>query len=162
MAMNRKNMRVNGHKHRVLAHFATRSVPTSLGLVLVGLVIIWLPDRFVRGGDNRQLWETIYRVLGFVSLCLGTACLFAKYRSRRQMPQTVASLNSPPKGAQAGADRPPELKWRQFAIVVLIAVAIGGFFIHHLWKTHQSSLAVSMVVFVVSLLGYLGSLLSQR
>lgn len=127
MAMNRKNMRVNERKHRVLAHLATRSDPTSLGLVLIGLVIIWMPDRFVRGGDNRQLWETVYRVLGFVSLCLGTACLFAKYRSRRQKPQTVASLNSPPNSAQAGCARTPGFKWWQFAITALIAVAIEGF-----------------------------------
>jgi hypothetical protein len=156
MAMNRKNIRVDEDRHRVLSHLATRSVPTSLGLALIGLIIIWMPDRFVRGGDNLQLWETVYQVLGFVCLCLGTACLFGKYRSRRQKPQTVASLNSPPNSAQAGFARTPGFKWWQFASIALIAVAIDGLFIHALWTTHQISLAFSMVVFVISLFGYLG------
>ena len=40
--------------------------------------------------------------------------------------------------------------------LALIAVAIDGFYVHLLWKTHQTSLAFSMVVLVISLLGYLG------
>lgn len=50
----------------------------------------------------------------------------------------------------------PGFTWWQFAIVALIAVAIDGFLIQLLWKTHQISLAFSMAVFVISLLGYLG------
>lgn len=76
-------MRLSGGKRGVLAHLATRSIPSSIIVVLLGLAMIWMPDRFARGGDHLQLWEVTYRVLGFICLCLGVACLFARYHQSR-------------------------------------------------------------------------------
>ena len=76
-------MGLSGGKHGVLAHLATRSIPSSIVVVILGLAMIWMTDRFVRGGDNLQLWDVAYRTLGFICLCLGAAGLFARYRRSR-------------------------------------------------------------------------------
>ena len=41
-------MGLSGGKHSVLAHLATRSIPSSIVVVILGLAMIWMPDRFVR------------------------------------------------------------------------------------------------------------------
>ena len=107
-----------------------RRVASCLVLAFIGLIIFWMPDRFVRGADTLQLWVVAYRVLGFVCLCFGVACLFARYLSRRPGRQPTAFLESPPNSAKARSDRTSAFTWWRFAIVALIAVAIHGFFIN--------------------------------